>query len=45
MLKKTIYSAPEAELLNVRFEGNILSGRFNDDENLETFIEEEEEGI
>ncbi len=42
MLKNT-YSTPEAELLEIRFERNILS--FDKEENTETFIEDEEVDI
>ena len=45
MLKNTFYSAPEAELLDVRFEDNILSGEIDNDENLETFIQDGEEPL
>jgi len=43
MLKNT-YSAPEAELLEIRFEENYLASldRFSKEENTETFIEDEE---
>lgn len=43
MVNRTIYTTPEAELLEVRFEENIMS--FDKDENNETFIEDDEEVI
>lgn len=44
-MDKNIYSAPEAELLEIRFEENYLASqeKFSKDENTETFIEDEEE--
>ena len=46
MLKNT-YSAPETELLEIRFEENYLASldRFSKEENTETFIEDEEVDI
>lgn len=43
MVNRTIYTTPEAELLEVKFEENIMS--FDNDENNETFIEDEEVGV
>ena len=41
MLKKSIYEAPEAELLVVRFEGNFcLSGSAGDDD---TIVDDDED--
>ena len=42
MVKKTTYSAPEAELLKVKFEQNILS--FNND-NMETIPDDGDENL
>ena len=45
MVKKTIYSAPEAELLVVRFEENFLQSQFDKDNNTETIIEDDDEDL
>ena len=41
IVKKTTYSAPEAEFLEVRFEENFLT-TFDKENNTETLIEDEE---
>ncbi len=41
MVKKTTYSAPEAEFLEVRFEENFLT-TFDKENNTETLTEDEE---
>jgi len=43
MSKKLLYSAPEAELLDVRFEENILS--FDKDNNTETLTDDGDEDL
>ena len=43
MNKKLLYSAPEAELLDVRFEENILS--FDKDNNTETLTDDGDEDL
>ena len=44
MVKKTTYSAPEAELLEVRFEGNFLLS-FDKDNNTETITDDGDEDL
>ena len=44
MFKKQFYSAPEAELLEVRFEENFLLS-FDKDNNTETIIEDDDEDL
>ncbi len=45
MNKKLLYSAPEAELLVVKFEENIMSPNgYNDDQHTEYLGEEEDGG-
>lgn len=43
MVKKTTYSAPEAEYLEVRFEENILS--FDSDNNTEIITDDGDEDL
>ena len=43
MIKKTIYSAPETELLEIRFEENLLVGSIDNENNTEKFITDEDE--
>ena len=45
MVRKTTYSAPEAELIIVKFEDNFLQSRFDKDNNTETIIEDDDEDI
>ena len=45
MARKSIYAAPEAELLVIRFEENFLQSRFDKDNNTETIIGEEDEDL
>ena len=44
MLKKSLYEAPEAELLVVRFEGNFLLS-FDKDNNTETLTDDGDEDL
>ena len=44
MVKKTIYSAPAAELLDVRFEENFLLS-FDQDNNTETITDDGDEDL
>ena len=44
MVKKTIYSAPEAELLVISFEENFLQS-FNKDNNTENFTDDGDEEL
>ena len=43
MLKKQLYAAPEAELLVVRFEENIMSPNYNENQHTE-YLDSEEDG-
>ena len=43
MLKKSLYEAPEAEFLEVRFEENILS--FDSDNNTEIITDDGDEDL
>lgn len=40
MVSKSIYSSPEAELIEVRFEEIILYPVVNKDENTQTFVDD-----
>ena len=45
MIKKLLYSAPEAELLNVKFEENIMSPNgYNEDQHTEYLGDEDDGG-
>lgn len=45
MVKKTIYSAPEAELLDIGFDKSFLQSHFDKDDNTETFIDDGDEDL
>ena len=45
MNKKLLYSAPEAELLVVRFEENFCQSPFSSTDNTETLIDDGDEDL
>ena len=45
MVTRTSYLAPEAELLEIRFEENFLQSRFDKDNNTETLTDDGDEDL
>ena len=45
MDRKMFYEAPDAELIELKLEGNLLDMSFNGDDNTETFTDDGDENL